>query len=107
MGKTVISIPVISLSVKAVRGIRAVRRVMESLKVVFRQPSQNETSLGGVSVTKPLITRIPACCLNMRHYPILRQHFTIADYIALISDKVWIYRCPTPVLHRGYYCPSL
>ena len=53
-------------------GLRVVIRL---LKVVFRRASQNETSLGGGSVTKPLITWVPACCLNMRHYPILRQHF--------------------------------
>lgn len=59
MSETVISIPVITLSVKAVRD------VMRSLKVVFCRVSQNETRLEAVRVSEPLIKQVPACYVSI------------------------------------------
>ncbi len=64
IGEIVISIPVITLSVKPACGIRAVRGMIGLLKVVFRRVFQNETRLGAISMAEPLIKRVPACCVS-------------------------------------------
>ena len=60
IGETVISSPVIPLSVKAVRGIQAERDVIGLLKVVFYRMSQNATSSEAVCVVEPLDKQAPA-----------------------------------------------
>lgn len=48
IGETFLSLLHYTLSVKMVRGIQVVRRVIGSLKIVFRRVSQNGTSLEAV-----------------------------------------------------------
>ncbi|MCY3740688.1 MAG: hypothetical protein OXH00_06700 [Candidatus Poribacteria bacterium] len=43
----------ITLSVKAARGIQAVRDVIGVLKVIFRRVSQNATSLEAIWLSEP------------------------------------------------------
>ena len=101
IGENVLSIPVITSSVKAVRGMRAVCGVMGPFKVVFRRVLQNTTRLGVVQVVEPLIKRVPACFVAKYNTVAYRNtFFSVAGYIFSISDKAWFYRCPMPVLHR-------
>ena len=64
IGENVLSIPVITSSVKAVRGIRTDCGVIGSLKVVFRRMLQNATNLGAVWVAEPLIKRFQRILLQ-------------------------------------------
>ena len=91
IGEIVISSPVIPLPVKAVHGIQAVRDVMQSLKVVFRRVLQNATRFGAVWLAEPLINRLQRVVSQNATVSHIATHFTMADYIASIFDKVWLY----------------
>jgi len=93
--KTRLSVSGITLSVKAARGIQAVRDVIGSLKAIFAQVSQNATLLETVWLAEPLIKQVPACCVAKYNSVAYRNSiFTIVSYISSISDKGWFYQCP-------------